>query len=491
MAGLTWREVSAPRLDTSDLGQAAEAIRRSFANLGQTFIDRENRLGQEATDAAIANVLAQGSRADLDALRQGGVLSGDRRVNNRQVMEALNTQYNVLGERELQGHTLAKEQALRDFAPIGLQIREALFSGDKKLADQLTEQNKDMPGFNYFMADMQDEFSSDRQEGLKFTENKRQAEAQEADAAMGRRLEQQRIGQEGQRIAMARTEFAQRQTDRKKAEQLEAFAASVAPSMTRMARSYMESGVDADDAWNRHLQGLRNGTLKTGKDWTPEQAKVAEAQFKSAYGQLNYANPANNSRRAGDGAWSYDDAFTAVSRVNAALAGEAQKAERQSRLVNRPYWAVRDIEEAGDKIGKMSEQQLRELYDQKIPWYAAGGLPGQKRGTDLLQDYDPAVAEYVLKNMDLKFLGVNNSSKLFSLLDEVQNAYSNKNDTLATNQVWNDRIYAPLKRDQEELSRLLAAGQKQTQALGYFPPSAQAEINRIFERIRKRDQKKP
>ena len=107
---LTWREVTAPKLDTRDLAYAGQAIGASFDKLGDMFVKREQNLRAEATDAAIARALANSDpnqKLDLTGL--------DKRVNAKELAVAANAHINGLIQREQQREELLDQQALAQF----------------------------------------------------------------------------------------------------------------------------------------------------------------------------------------------------------------------------------------------------------------------------------------------------------------------------------------------------------------------------------------
>lgn len=86
---LTWREVTAPKLDTRDLAYAGQAIGASFDKLGDMFIKRELDARTKATDDEVASLMTLGTPEEIAArlkMAQAGGLNP--RVNMRALMEA-------------------------------------------------------------------------------------------------------------------------------------------------------------------------------------------------------------------------------------------------------------------------------------------------------------------------------------------------------------------------------------------------------------------
>lgn len=106
MAALTWREVSAPQIDIRNFMGAGQSITGAFDKLGQMFVDRENRLRGEATDEAIARVLAS---RDRDAVIDPSMFG--KRVNAREVLAAQMKHRGDLLAQGIQNETLMNSEA--------------------------------------------------------------------------------------------------------------------------------------------------------------------------------------------------------------------------------------------------------------------------------------------------------------------------------------------------------------------------------------------
>ena len=127
---LTWREVTAPKLDTRDLAYAGQAIGASFDKLGDMFIKREENLRTEATDAAIARALANSDpnqKLDLTGL--------DKRVNAKDLAVAANAHINGLIQREQQREQMLDAQADAKYGYLQDPMMKAVLAGqDPKAA---------------------------------------------------------------------------------------------------------------------------------------------------------------------------------------------------------------------------------------------------------------------------------------------------------------------------------------------------------------------
>ncbi len=123
MAGLTWREVSAPRMDTSDLNQSAGMILGSLRGLGDSFRAREARMREDATNEALARVLQnQDHNATLD------MTGMDPRVNKGTVAQAFNQHLNGLVTRAQERDQLEQAQAVAQWGAFA----------NKFMADRMT-----------------------------------------------------------------------------------------------------------------------------------------------------------------------------------------------------------------------------------------------------------------------------------------------------------------------------------------------------------------
>lgn len=172
MAALTWREVSAPQIDIRNFMGAGQSITGAFDKLGQMFVDRENRLRGEATDEAIARVLAS---RDRDAVIDPSTFG--KRVNAREVLAAQMKHRGDLLAQGIQNETLMDSEAaakygyLRDIlgarALAGQDVNGGIPQGLE--ADALFNRARSKWDFN----DLRDRFTDN-------TENAKHNRAQEA-----------------------------------------------------------------------------------------------------------------------------------------------------------------------------------------------------------------------------------------------------------------------------------------------------------------------
>lgn len=177
MAALTWREVSAPQIDIRNFMGAGQSITGAFDKLGQMFVDRENRLRGEATDEAIARVLAS---RDRDAVIDPSTLG--KRVNAREVLAAQVKHRGDLLAQGIQNETLMDSEAaakygyLRDIlgarALAGQDVNGGIPQGLE--ADALFNRARSKWDFN----DLRDRFTDN-------AENAKHNRAQEAAAMLG------------------------------------------------------------------------------------------------------------------------------------------------------------------------------------------------------------------------------------------------------------------------------------------------------------------
>lgn len=142
---LTWREVTAPKLDTRDLALAGQSIGASFDKLGDMFIKREENLRTEATDAAIARALALQDPDAVSKLASQGVAGLDKRVNARSYMEALGLRQNQLIDTAKKNEEYLNLKAVGELGDEGQAFVSMFAKGDRegalKYAAELSKGN--------------------------------------------------------------------------------------------------------------------------------------------------------------------------------------------------------------------------------------------------------------------------------------------------------------------------------------------------------------
>ncbi len=494
MAAPTWREISAPQMSTRDLGLAGASIADAFRNMGQVFIDRENRLRSDTTNEAMANILANQDRNAV--LNLAGL---DPRVDKAALARAFNDHVTGLVTRGKDQEELAGMEALAKYGSLANDYRAGLMDGSFKgtWADfgrlrGIADGDQAFGRVGASLTDV-DDIINNRTDNIRerdsLNETIRYNNIQAADAAAGRRLQ-------AQSLAMQRERFNAEMRAQRERDQLEKFGAQHRDAAGRMARSFITNGVGVEDAWSRYTQMLARdraepggGKKRFGSDFTPEQLGALKNEFVAAYGAQAYSNPENfNTQATPNKSWSLGHLTDAINTAQQGIASDVQRNQRQDRLDNPAYWAVKDIEEAGDKLGKISQQELRDLYDSKIGWGNVN--PFFITGSDVLKNYDPRVAEHVLRNMDFRFAGANDAKRLKDTLDEVQDAFSNKNDTLATGLERERAKYGPARKNARALVELQRRATLATQIQGSMPTAFQDEANALFNELKRKNQKK-
>ena len=177
MAALTWREVSAPQIDIRNFMGAGQSITGAFDKLGQMFVDRENRLRGEATDEAIARVLAS---RDIDAVVDPSTLG--KRVNAREVLEARMKHRGDLLAQGIQDETLKNSQAQAQFGYLKDAYAARALAGqsfDGLVSDDILAN----PLFNRARSAW--DFTDPRDRFTDNTENAKHNRAQEAASMLG------------------------------------------------------------------------------------------------------------------------------------------------------------------------------------------------------------------------------------------------------------------------------------------------------------------
>ena len=92
--------------------------------------------------------------------------------------------------------------------------------------------------------------------------------------------------------------------------------------------------------------------------------------------------------------------------------------------------------------------------------------------------------------MDFRFAGANDAKRLKDTLDMVQDAFSNKNDTLATGLERERTTYGPMRQNARALAELQRRATLATQIQGSMPTVFQDEANALFEELRRKNKRK-
>lgn len=174
MAALTWREVSAPQMDTRGLAMAGQQIGSSFDRLGEMFTKRYDMQRDEVTDAAIARALANqdpNAKVDLTGL--------DPKARTKDVVTAWNSHLSSLVQREQERELLNNSQSLAKFGKYNTVRATNILSGRDEF-DGISAEDRADPGFGRYLGQV--DKSSLFDERIDNVEQNRSAVASEANS---------------------------------------------------------------------------------------------------------------------------------------------------------------------------------------------------------------------------------------------------------------------------------------------------------------------
>lgn len=122
MAALTWREVSAPNLNSSTNAffAAGDGVNRALSGLSTAITGIRDQKRTENTDAVLAQVLGATDRGSVQSLIQSALAGGQRGgpIDLTAIGETGNRMINTLTQREEMDNRLLDQQAGRDITPL-------------------------------------------------------------------------------------------------------------------------------------------------------------------------------------------------------------------------------------------------------------------------------------------------------------------------------------------------------------------------------------
>jgi hypothetical protein len=217
MAALTWRDVAAPEMDLRGMALAGQTVTNSFDKLGSMLMQHAEKQKKDATDGAIAELMTKGSPEEVAAFLKNGGASLGANVNMRDFMEA---------GRAYEGQRMQADLTNQQRLDIVDRVAQApdvadYFSvmGDQNATPEAREAARQAVLDSRNAAD----YVNTGVGILGNTETRKEIGrahlVSEADQALGRRLEQQRMAQQAaehaQSLALQRAELADRQNARR------------------------------------------------------------------------------------------------------------------------------------------------------------------------------------------------------------------------------------------------------------------------------------
>lgn len=406
---LTWREVSAPVLDTRGLAQAGQQITSSFDRLGQMFIERERTARSDATDKAIAAALALQDPEAVSKLAAQGTAGLDKRVDSRGYMEALGLRQNQLIDTTVKRNQLQDMTALTDNAAGISQLRQAAFNGDQA-AMQTLRANLDPRALKQVDNDLftlLDTANDNKLDRDQFGENVFKNRADIKDAAVGRGIQNQELAL---RRAAAGKDDQLRALQLRAALRGEADATAsdrLAPVIGRVTESLRESGITSENA--------ATTLAKTDffKKLTQNDQKVFLADVGS---RLGTDRTLTEEARVANG---LDVMDATIARNVQRLTAKKETATREFQAQNPAYYIASRMAE----IEKTpSPKMVMDLYEKTVPW-----IQRDRAFVDAINngDVDPRAAMVALQDFTKSGLFGTDDRRIFEAAKTGTAEYAN------------------------------------------------------------------
>lgn len=256
---LTWREVTAPQMDTRGLAQAGQSIVGSFDRLGQMFVDREIQKRVEATKAAKVGYLSETDPTKLAAMiaemaKQPG--GPNQRVDMSEVLQGAHDQRRQLIQAADANEDMLNKQAAGKYGKDGMALMRAALAGDENARAEIDMRNAADPLWARYAGTIAKDvtsFDDDRIDNVEGERNNRAQNAASATSAAAAMMNARSNAAESSfRIAQLRKQEAEQQ----RAEQTLGFAG-------RVADWYVKKGWTAEDAIVEAQKGKAYQALTT------------------------------------------------------------------------------------------------------------------------------------------------------------------------------------------------------------------------------------